>query len=96
MDKKGLAYNDDEWQRGKAQKVMHNYIKEHLLYESRSKWSPTPSYIHNPDSQRIFPQKYTGIVDSGATHLHLAPSAPHDPPNTSTSQISVVKSNGQV
>ena len=35
------------------------------------------------------PQSDTGIVDSGETHLYTAPLAPHCPPNTSASKISV-------
>ena len=37
-----------------------------------------------------------GIVDSGATHLYIAPSAPHGPPDTSAATISVGTANGQV
>ena len=94
MDEKGVAYNDNEWMWGTAQKVIHKSIKEHLLYESSLRCSPTPSYIHTPAAQIILPQKDTDIVDSGATHLYIAPSAPHGPPSTSASQISEVKENG--
>ena len=65
------------------------------MYEASLRCSPTPSYIPNiptttaAAARRILPQK-KGIVDSGATHFYIAPSAPHGHPNTSTSQISVV------
>ena len=36
------------------------------------------------------------IVDSGATHLYIAPSAPYVPPDTSAATIRVGKANGQV
>ena len=51
-----------------------------------------------PDDQQehILPQQNIGIVDSVATHLYIAPSAPHGPPDTSSETISVGKANGQV
>ena len=97
MDEKGVAYNDDELRRGTAQAVIHrHYIKENLFYEASLSCSPTLSYIHTPYAQRILPQKNTGVVDSGATHLYVAPSALHGPPTTSASQISVGTVNGQI
>ena len=44
----------------------------------------------------IILQRDTGIVDSGATHLYIAQSAPHGTPNTSASQISVGTDTGHV
>ena len=41
-------------------------------------------------ARRLFPQIDMGVVDSGATHFYISLSAPHGPPNTNTSQISVV------
>ena len=51
-----------------------------------------------PDEQQehIIPKQHTGILDSGTTHLYIAPSAPHGPPNTSAATISVGTANGQV
>ena len=46
--------------------------------------------------QHILPQQDTVIVDSGATHLYIAPSTPHGPPDTSAATISVGTVNGQV
>ena len=97
MDEKGVVCHDDECQWGTAQTVVHIYpLKEPLLYEAILIYSPTLSYIPTPDAPQILSQQDTGIVDSGATHLYIAPSAPHGIPNTSASKISVGTSNGQV
>ena len=78
---------------------MHSYpIKETLFYEAILSFSPTLAYMPTPDAQQehILPQQEMGIVDSGATHLYTAPSAPHGPPDTSAATISVGTENGQV
>ena len=66
------------------------------MYEANLSCSPTLSYIPNPDAPLILPQQDTGIVDSGATHLYIAPSATHGPPDTIDSTVSVGIANGQV
>ena len=66
------------------------------MYESSLSCIPTLSYIPTPDAPRILPQQDTGIVDSGATHLYITPSAPHGPKDTIASTISVGTANGQV
>ena len=84
---------------GKAQKLVHRYpLKEPLLYEAILSCSPTLTYIPTPDAPqgKILPQQDTGIVYSGATHLYIAPSAPHGPPDTSSATISVGTANLQV
>ena len=97
MDEKGVAFKYDEWRWSKAQTVVHIYIlKEPLLYESSLSCIPTLSYIPTPDAPQILPQQDTGIVDSGATHLYLAPTAPHGSMDSSASTISVGTANVQV
>ena len=97
MDKKGVAYNYDKRQRGTVQTVLYrNSIKEHLLYEASLSCCLALSYIHTPAAPIILPQKDTGIVDSGETHLYISPSAPHGPLNTNASKVSVVTANRQV
>ena len=97
MEEKEVVCKDEKLWRGIAKTVVNRYhIKEHLLYESSLSCSPTLSYIPDPDAPRILPQQDIGIVDSGATHFYIAPSEPHDPPNTSASPISVGTANGQV
>ena len=68
------------------------------MYEASLSCSPTLMYMSTPHEQQehILPQQHTGIVDSGATHLCISPSAPHGPPDTSAVTVSVVTANGQV
>ena len=68
------------------------------MYESSLSCSTTLMYMPTPDEQHkhILPQQYTGIVDSGATHLYISPPAPHVPPATSASTIIVGTANGQL
>ena len=47
-------------------------------------------------NKHILPQQHIGIVDSGATHLYIAPTAPHGPLYTSDATIKVGTANGQV
>ena len=81
------------------QTVVHIYtLKEPLLYEAILRFSSTLTYIPTPDVPHghILPQQDTDIVDSGATHLYIAPSAPHGPPDKSAATISVGTANLQV
>ena len=68
------------------------------MYEAILSCSPTLTYMSSPEEQHehILSQQHTGIVDSGATHLYIAPSAPYSPPDTSAATISVGTANGQV
>ena len=68
------------------------------MYEASLSCIPTLTYMPTPDEQQehILPQQHTGIVDSGATHLYINPSAPHGPPDKSAEKISVDTANGQV
>ena len=43
----------------------------------------------------FLPQHHTGIVDSGATHLYISPSAPHGQPDTKATPITVGTANVQ-
>ena len=55
------------------------------------------SLICSPTQQgNILPQHHTGIVDSGATHLYIAPLAPHGHLNKKATQITVGTTNGQM
>ena len=85
MDEKGVACKDDELWWETVQTLIYRYpIKEPLLYEASLIYSPTLTYMPNPDAQQehILPQQETGIVDSGATHIYIAPSTPHGPLDT--------------
>ena len=99
MDEKWVACKDYEWRWGTAQTIINRYpIKETLFYEASLSCSPTLTYMPTPDAQQehILPQQDTGIIDSGSTHIYIAPSAPHGPPDTSVATISVGTENGQV
>ena len=40
-----------------------------------------------------FSNNDTGVVDSGASHIYIAPSAPHGPPDTTTPTVRVGTAN---
>ena len=73
--------------------------KENLMYEASLSRSPT-SHTYIPKisetNENILPQQHTGIVDSGATHLYIAPNSPYRPLDTSSATIKVGTYNGQV
>ena len=68
------------------------------MYEAILSCSPTLTYMPTEyeKKENIFLQQHTRIVDSGATHLFISPSAPHGPPDTSAATIKVVTANGKV
>ena len=66
------------------------------MYEASLSCSPTrKSYVSEGNENRL-PPKQTGIVDSGATHLYIAPNAPYGQMDTTTKKIRVGTANGQV
>ena len=68
------------------------------MYEAILSCSPTQTYMPTQyeGKENILPQQHTVIVDSGATHLYIAPTAPHEPLDTSAATIKVGTVNGQV
>ena len=68
------------------------------MYEASLSFSPTQTYIPSQyeEKEHILPQQHTGIVDSGATQLYIAPTAPHGPLDTSAATIKLITANGQV
>ena len=75
---------------GTAKTVVHkNPSKDTIMYEASLSCSPT-------QQENILTQHHTGIVDSGATHLYIAPSAPHGQPDTKATPITVGMVNGQM
>ena len=88
---------------GEAETVVHrNYIKESLSYEASLCCSSTNSSISNLppnmtlEDKRFLPQSDTVVVDFGANHLYISLTALHEPPNTSTTKISVGTDNSHV
>ena len=66
------------------------------MYEASLSCSPTTrSYISNR-KETCLPTDKTGIVDSGSTHMYIAPNAPYGQMNTTAKQIIVGTENGQV
>ena len=79
--------------------VLKHPNKEHLMYEASLSCIPTcnmyiPKLLEE-NLNSLLPE-HIGIVDSGATHLYIAPNAPHGPLDTSTTKIRVVTENGKV
>ena len=90
MEKNGVPCKDDECRWGTAKTVVHkNPSKDTIMYEASLSCSPT-------QQENIILQHHTGIVDSGATHLYIAPSAPHCQPDTKATPITVGKANGKM
>ena len=50
----------------------------------------------NENQEHILPKQHTGVVDLGATHLYIAPTAPHGTPDTRAATIELVTANVQV
>ena len=77
--------------------VLNNPNKDNLKYEASLRCSPTNnnSYVSNKIDKHLLPEK-TGIVDSGATHMYIAPNAPYEKMDTTGKQIRVGTANGQV
>ena len=50
----------------------------------------------NDQQEHILPQQHIVIVVSGATHLYIAPAAPHGPPDKNAATIKVDTVNGHV
>ena len=98
-EEKLVPFND-ELHVGTAKTVVLKHPnKEQIMYEASLSCSLTRNtYIpklseENKDS--LLP-KHTGIVDSGVTHLYIAPNAPHVPLGKSATRIRVGTANGQV
>ena len=84
MEAKGVVFND-AWHVGPDQAktvVLNNPNKDNLKYEASLSCSPTNnSYVSNKTYNHL-PQEKTGIVDSGATHMYIAPNAPYEKMDT--------------
>ena len=80
----------------KAVVLLNNPNKEKLQYEASLSCSPTNnSYVSKKTDKHLPPEK-TGIVDSGATHIYIAPNEPYVKMGTTGKQIRVGTANGQV
>ena len=72
--------------------------KETLIYEASLSCSPTLTYMptQNENQEHNLPKQHTVLVDSGATHLYIVPTAPYGPPDTSAATIKVGTVNEKV
>ena len=87
MEKNGVQCKDEELRLGVAKTVVHkNPSNDTIMYEAILSCSPT-------QQENILPQRHIGIVDSGATYIYIAPSAPHVHPNTKATPITVGMAN---
>ena len=68
------------------------------MYEASLICITTLTYMptQKEKKEHFLPQQHMRIVDSGATHLYIAPTAPHGPPDTIAATIKVGTSNGKV
>ena len=74
----------------------NNTNKEKLQYEASLICSPTNiAYVSDKTNKHLPPEK-TGILDSGATHIYIAPNAPYEKMDTTGKNIRVGTANGQV
>ena len=90
MENNGVPCKDDKLRWGTAKTVVRiNPSKDNIMYESSLSCILT-------QKGNILQQHRTGIVDSGATHIYIAPSAPHGHTDTKATPITVGTANGQM
>ena len=76
--------------------LLNNLNKEKVQYEDSLSCSPTNNaYVSKRTYKHLTPEQ-TGIVDSGTTHIYIAPNAPYEKMDTTGKQIRVGTANGQV
>ena len=68
------------------------------MYETSLSFGTNQTYTPTlyDENKNILPQQHMGIVDSGTTHLYIAPNVPTRPLDTSAATIKVGTANGQV
>ena len=81
-----------------AKKVVlpNNPNKEKLQYEASLSCSPTNKAYVSEKTTKHLPPEQTGILDSGATHIYIAPNAPYEKMDATGKNIRVGTANGQV
>ena len=70
--------------------------KDNLKYEASLSYSPTTKLYVSNRTDKHLPSDKTGIVDSGATHMYIAPNAPYEKMDETEKQIRLGTANGQV
>ena len=95
MEAKGIVFKD-ECHVGTAKTVvLNNTNKDNLMHEDSLRCSPTTKTYVSDREENSIPPDQTGIVDSGATHMYIAPNAPYGQMNTTAKKLKVGTANGQ-
>ena len=77
--------------------LKNNPNKEKLKYEASLSCSPTnKAHVADNTPPTHLPPEQTGILDSGATHIYIAPNAPYEKMDATRKKIRVGTANGQV
>ena len=76
--------------------LLNNPNKEKLQYEASLSCSPTNKAYVSKKTTKHLPPEQTSILDSGATHIYIAPNAPYENMGTKGKYIRVGTDNGQV
>ena len=76
--------------------VLNNPNKDNLKYEASLSCSHTNNLYVLKKTDKHLPPGKTGIVDSGAKHIYIAPNAPYEKMDTTGKQIRVGTANGKV
>ena len=98
MEEKGILFNDARHVGPAKAKivVLNNPNKDNLKYEASLSCSPTKKLYVSNKTDKHLPSDQTCIVDSGATHMYIAPNAPYEKMDTTGKQIRVGIENLQV
>ena len=76
--------------------LLNNPNKGKLQYEASLSCSPTNNAYVSKKIDKYLPPEQTGILDSGATHIYIAPNAQYEKMDTTGKHIRVGTANGQV
>ena len=77
--------------------LKNNPNKEKLKYEASLSCSPTnKAHVADKTPLKHLPPEQTGILDSGATHIYIAPNTPYEKIDATKKNIRVGTANGQV
>ena len=77
--------------------LKNNPNKEKLKYEASLSCSPTnKAHIADKTPPKHLPPEQTVILDSGATHIYIAPNAPYEKMDATRKNIRVGTANRQV
>ena len=96
MEAKGIVFNNEWHVETDKTVVLNNPNKDNLMHEASLRCSPTRKNYVSEGNENSLPPEQTGMVDSGETHLYIAPNAPYGQLDTPAKKIRVGTANGQV